>query len=636
MGRPKKEIVAKEEPHDEINLFAEPLSVPMGEKRKTVVASRTGERMVATEGKDHGFNSLSNIRSLKNPLKVSESGVSAKDCIELCQKAYHNVPIFKNTIEIMTEFSNSPIHFQGADEKAVEFFTSWYKKINKYDIADQFFREHNRSTNVFFYRMTHRFGTEDVLDSGASYLLGKEIPVRYALLDPCSMKCNGASSFLNPSYSKILNNYEIARLKNPKTAQDRQLLKSFSPRDQEMIKKGGGDISVQIPEDKLVPVFAKKQDYEALTVPFFYPVLADINLKLEFKKADLAISKTTDYIILLMTMGAKKEDGGTDKNSLAAMQELFASESVGRVIIADYTTKGDFIVPDLNKILGKEKYAAVNQDIAQGMMNIFFDTDQKFSNTIIKIKVFLERLNEARRIFKDKFLIPEMERIAETLGFEKVPTPVFEKIDLEDKSQLLRVYTRLAEIGFLTAEEFFKISESGLLPEPEKSETSQRNFKKLRDKGLYEPLIGGSKEPAAGVAGRPSGTKAPKAPNKTNKPSSNVSIKDSKKKSSASYNFSDLKSVYDKINELIPVVEAEFKEYFGVKRLSQSKKDQAFQFVESIVVSEKIKNWEKSAKNYISAKKNINVSDEILEISGEHNIPIFQAAILFHGQSNKV
>lgn len=636
MARPKKEIVAKEVVQDEINLFAEPLSVPMGERKKTVVASRTGERMVATEGKDHGFNSLSNIRSLKNPLKVNESGVSAKDAIELCQKAYHHVPIFKNTIEIMTEFSNSPIHFHGGDEKSVEFFTNWYKKINKYDIADQFFREHNRSTNVFFYRMTHKFDAEDVLESGASYLLGKEIPVRYALLDPCSMKCNGASSFLNPSYSKILNNYEIARLKNPKTPQDKQLLKSFSLKDQEMIKKGRGDIFIQIPEDKLVPVFAKKQDYEALTVPFFYPVLADINLKLEFKKADLAISKTTDYIILLMTMGAKKEDGGTDKNSLAAMQELFASESVGRVIIADYTTKGDFIVPDLNKILGKEKYAAVNQDIAQGMMNIFFDTDQKFSNTIIKIKVFLERLTEARRIFKDKFLIPEMEKIAETLGFKEVPIPVFEKIDLEDKSQLLRVYTRLAEIGFLTAEEFFEISESGLLPEPQKSETSQRKFKKLRDKGLYEPLIGGSKEPASGVAGRPSGTKAPKVPNKTNNPSSNVSIKETKRKSSASYNFSDLKSVYDKINELIPVVETEFKEYFGVKRLSQAKKDQAFQFVESIVVSEKMKDWEESAKNYISNNKNINVSDEILEISEEHKISIFQAAILFHGQSNKV
>jgi hypothetical protein len=632
MPRVKKESVASEAPKEPW----EPLSVPMGEKRKVLTASRTGERMVATEGKDHGFSSLSNIRSLRNPLKVSESGVSAKDAIELCQKAYHNVPIFKNTIEIMTEFSNAPLHFQGSDEKAIEFFTNWWKKVNSYDLADQFFRELNRSTNLFFYRMVHKFDAKDVLDTGAKYLIGKEIPVRYALLDPCSMKCNGASSFLNPSYSKVLNNYELARLKSPLTQQDKLLLKSFSPKDQEAIKKGRSDISIQIPEEKLVPVFAKKQDYEALTVPFFYPVLADINLKLEFKKADLAISKTTDYIILLLTMGAKKEDGGTDKNALAAMQELFASESVGRVIIADYTTKGDFIIPDLAKILGKGKYEAVNQDIAQGMMNIFFDTDQKFSNTIIKIKVFLERLNEGRRIFRDKFLIPEMERIAETLGFKEVPKPVFEKIDLEDKSQLLRVYTRLAEIGFLTPEEFFDISESGLLPQFEKSKIAQKEFKKHKDKGLYEPLIGGSKEPAAGTSGRPSGTKSPKAKNSTNKPSTNVSVKETKRKSDASYSFSELKTIYDKVTELVPIVEAEFKEYFGIKRLSQAKKDQAFQFVESIVISEKLKDWDKNVKGYVSGKKGLNVSDEIFEISEEHNIPVFQAAILFHGKTNKV
>ena len=631
MARPKKVVEAKVVEQEEGGPL--PTSIAMGEKKRVIKASRTGSRMVATEGKDSGFNSLSNIRALKDPLKSSEDGVSARDAIELCKKAYQNVPIFKNTIEIMTEFSNSPLQFRGSDKRAVDFFTSWYEKINEYDVADQFFREFNRSTNIFFYRMSYKFTAKDVLESGSSYLLDKQIPIRYALLDPCSMFCGGSSSFLSPEYSKVLNSYEISRLRNPKTEKDKELLRTFSPEDRDRIKKNAGSITVKLDDSKLVPVHIKKQDYEAMTIPFFYPVLADINLKLEFKKADLAISKTTDYLILLLTMGAKKEDGGTDKNALAALNDMFESESVGRVIIADWTTKGKFLIPDLNKILGKAKYESVNQDIAQGMMNIFFDTDQKFSNTLIKIKVFLERLNESRRIFRDKFLIPEMKLISKELGFSEVPTPVFEKIDLEDRSQLLRVYTRLAEIGFLTADEFFEISESGLLPESEKSKDSQKEFKKLRDKGLYEPLIGGSKESGQGVAGRPVGTKSPnKKANKTNTPSTNMSLKDAQRKSSASYKFTEIKTVYEKISEFIPLVEKEFKDHFELQRLSQAKKDQAFTFVESIIVSEEPKNWKKSIKSYISGSKFEQVPDDISSIAEEHNISSFQAAILFHSK----
>jgi hypothetical protein len=630
MPRIKKEIVASEE---EIP-FCEPKSIMMGASKKIIASTRSGERMVATEGKDHGFNSLSNIRSLKNPLKSNDSGISAKDAIELCQKAYQNVPIFKNTIEIMTEFANSPIHFRGDDEESVKFFEEWWKKINSYDISDQFHREANRSSNVFLYRMMYTFTAKDAIDSGMPALTGKSIPIRYALLDPCSIKCDGGSSFLTSSYSKVLNGYEISRLKNSKSKKDMELLSSLSKEERDAIKAGRGEISIKLDEDKLVPIFIKKQDYEALSVPFFYPVLADINLKLEFKKADLAIAKTTDYLILLITMGAKKEDGGTNPKMIEAMQGLFQNESVGRVVVADYTTKGDFIIPDLNKILGDAKYVAVNRDIAQGMMNIFFESDQKFSNSLIKVKVFLERLNEARRIFKDRFLIPEMEKIAETIGFKKIPTPVFEKIDLEDKSQLLRVYTRLAEIGFLTPEEFFDVSETGIIPEFEKSKISQKEFKKLKNQGLFEPLIGGSKEP---VSGRPAGSKAPKAKSSTNKPSTNVSVKESTRKSgAASIGFSDLKTVYDKISALIPSVESAFKDHFNVKRLSNAKKEQAFSFVESIVISEPMKNWEKSVKSYVSGKKLIDISDEILNLSEEHSISIFQAAILFHSEKEKV
>lgn len=601
-----------------------PISVPMGGTKKVIKASRTGDRVVATQGKDASLFDLSNISALKNPLKDSGSGVSAKYAIDLCQKAYQYVPIFRNTIEIMTEFSNAPMHFKGKDKKSVEFFTNWYKKINSYNLADQFFRELNRSTNIFLYKMEYKFSVKDIESPSDRFLVGKSIPVRYSLLDPSSIKCSGGSSWIGSSYFKILSRYEMERLKNPKTDAEKNLLRTFSDSERKAISQGGKEICVELSDEKLIAIFGKKQDYEPLSTPMFFPVLSDINLKLEFKKADLAISKTTDYLILLLTMGAKKADGGTDPKMLQAMQELFANESVGRVLIADYTTKGEFLIPDLNQILGKGKYEAVNQDIAQGMMNIFFENDQKFSNSLIKIKVFMERLRESRRIFKDNFLIPEMERLAKELGLKEVPTPVFEKVDLEDTSQLLRAYTRLAEIGFLTPEEFFDITESGIFPEFEDSKKSQEELVKLREKGMYTPFSS-----SGGEAGRPSGTSSPKATSVPEKLNTSPSVKNTQQKSEA-FKFSEIEKVHQKVNILIPLAESEFKNHFGLKRLSRAKKDEAFKFVESVVIHEKPSKWKVAIKAHVAGNIPIETPDEILEISDTHELPLFQSAILFH------
>ena len=84
------------------------------------------------------------------------STLDVRDAIVLCQKAYYNVGIFRNTIDLMTEFSASPIYLTGGSQKSREFFTAYFKKINLASFQDQFFREYYRSGNVF----TYRFDTE--------------------------------------------------------------------------------------------------------------------------------------------------------------------------------------------------------------------------------------------------------------------------------------------------------------------------------------------------------------------------------------------------------------------------------------------------------------------------------------------
>ena len=82
----------------------------------------------------------------------ANSNMNIRDAVILCQKCYYNFAIFRNTIDLMTEFSCSNIYFKGGSQKSKDFFLALFKKINLFDFQDKFFREYYRSGNVFIYR----------------------------------------------------------------------------------------------------------------------------------------------------------------------------------------------------------------------------------------------------------------------------------------------------------------------------------------------------------------------------------------------------------------------------------------------------------------------------------------------------
>ena len=540
--------------------------------------------------------------------KDSAGSVGVNEAICLCQKAYYNVPIFRNTIDIQTEFSNSKLHFRGKNKRSVKFFETWYNEIGGWSLAERFFREWFRSGNVFIYKYIYQVTNAD-LNKMARAQVTKEIPMKYTILNPADMRCDGAASFINAAYHKLLNSYELARLKNPQTPEEIAFMESLDPKVRSQIQKGERPL-IPLEPRFLQAVFCGKQDYEAMAIPMYYPVLFDIDLKLEFKKMEKVIARTADYMILLITAGDKDRDSITNSRVLSELQTLFEQESVGRVLVSDFTTKADFILPDLNKILGSEKYKVVNEDIANGLMNIFWG-EEKFANSMVKIKVFLERLKSARDAYLNGFLKKEMTSIAETMGFTEIPEPVFGEVDLKDEVEYIKIYTRLLELGTITPEEFFDVCESHSFPIKENSVLSQQDFKKSKDKGLYEPLIGGPKK----EEGRPGGAKAPQK---------------TKKVGPIGASKYSLQKISDKIktaNELLSCVEEKYRKENGIKRLSNKEKDLCWSVTESIVASKPQIEWNDAIELFL--RNPLQTPDEnILEIAAEHNISLFLAGIL--------
>jgi hypothetical protein len=566
----------------------------------------------------------------------NNSNMNIRDAVILCQKCYYNFSIFRNTIDLMTEFSSSNIYFKDGSSKSRTFIEALFKKINLWDFQDKFFREYYRSGNVFLYRFDTKVSDADVTKITQTFGLNTSkaavnLPSRYIVLNPADIQIGGSINFSTGRYYKILSDYELERLKNPKTDEDREVFNSLPEEARKLIQsKTIGVLTMPLDRERLCAVFYKKQDYEPFAVPMGFPVLEDINWKAEMKKMDMAITRTMQQSVLLVTMGDTPENGGINQRNLEAMQKLFENQSVGRVLIADYTTKAQFVIPDIGNLIGPEKYEVVDRDIKIGLNNILIG-DEKFANTNIKVQVFIERLKQAREAFINEFLIPEIRRISKDLGFKNYPTPCFEDIDLKDDIQYARVYNRLVELGILTPEEGMKAIDTGRLPTSEESVESQQRFKELKDQGLYQPLIGGPKI-GPGEAGRPSGTTGIPQSTKNVKPIGEG--RQSKASVEEKYSLLKVKENLVLAQKLEEEVAAYLRKKHNIKKLSYNQKEVSEQIAKIIIANETPENWMSKIENYIKqpVDQNQEVVASVNSIACDHQVDSYLASILYHSK----
>jgi hypothetical protein len=601
---------------------------------------------------------FSSIRMGMMPYEYAADGVNVREAIELCQKAYANVSVFRNAIDTMAEFANADVYLEQGNKSSRDFFYRWFNKIRLWDLKDQYFREYYRSGNIFLYRIDGDLSIEDFNLLSKTYaaegLKKDKIPIKYILLNPWDIVAKRSTTFATGAYEKILSEYDMERLRNPKDQYDQELFDALPPDIKEKIKKGqyyASGLLIKLENDKLSYSFYKKQDYEPFSIPFGFPVLEDINAKLELKKMDQAITRTVENVILLITMGAEPEKGGINPHNLQAMQQLFLNESVGRVLVSDYTTKAEFIIPDISKIIGPEKYQVLNEDIRNGLQNIMVGTE-KYNTTEVKARIFMDRLNEARRAFLNDFLNREIRRISTSLGFRNIPVAKFVDVDSKDQTELLRVATRLMELGVVTPQQGLDIFNTGRFPNSEDIGVTQEQFVSERKKGFYNPLVGGvpmiappaPKLPAGAKVGALSGpvgpaAKKPAVPAAKNNTPKSAGRPTGKKagptKTIKGYSRKNIQEIVGKVENLRSLITTSIKEKYNTEELNQVQNEIVDKLCESIVCASEVDKWEENVKECVNDINNIEelqTLNEILDISGEHELQVYPSAILYHSE----
>tara|TARA_R110000824_G_scaffold379467_1_gene571458 strand:- start:283 stop:2241 length:1959 start_codon:yes stop_codon:yes gene_type:complete len=563
------------------------------------------------------------IAEMSRPFAADNNGIiTISEAISLCQKAYDNVAIVRNTVEAMVEFAVAELYLEGGSEPARKFYYQWFKEIRQDKLADQFFREFYRSSNIFFTRIEGEISAETVRKLRRSSLTKAKIPVRYILLNPEDVARTPGTIYDDATLIKILSSYEIQRLKNPQTDSDKRIFNGLPEATQIAIKNygsgyRGAGVYMDLPSDQIISCFGFKQDYEPFAVPYVFPVLDDIDQKYLYKKIEKQVARTVDQVVLLVTHGAEPDKGGVNSLVLRNLQDIFRNRSVGRTVVADYTTDAKFVIPELDKVIGPEKYRIVQEDIKDGLQNLLIGND-KFGNLQTKAQLFLERIKTVRAKYIYDFLYPEMERVGRELGFRSIPTPKFVEMSLQDKAAVQRVVTRLIELGILHPEDGLTAIQKNVFPTADQLLESQERYLEERKKGLYNPLVGGVPVMEGMESKTP--TKVPKEPR--GRPAEASSLE-------------GMRVFYKNVEDLDAYIKKCLKKTFKKRVLTQEHRDIATSLSQDIIVSSEMSEWIDTCKSCLEdfeKVKELHPNGEILRIAGEFQLNDLAAATLYHSR----
>ena len=581
--------------------------------------ARSGESAYGnkTEYRTKSAYKYTQIDTLPLPYNYLDNGsVDITVAIELVHKCYANIGIAKNSVDIMAEIANTPHRLEGGTEKSRRFVELWLKKIKIDHIKEQFFSECFRSGNIFFYKLTGDWNAKSFAATFSDIPSKAEplkLPLKYVLLNPAAIVKNNAVTS-EYTFSQKFSDYELNKLKNPQTDKERQLFKSI---EAQIPTLDHGSILLE--DWRIAFAFYNKQDYEPFALPFLWPALDDINLKLEMKRRDQQVLRIVNNIILLLTNGAEPDKGGVNVQNIATLQRLFQNEACGKTLVSDYTTKGEFLIPDLKKVIYPEKYTIVNEDIKEALSNILFGTDAKYGNLVVKVQTFLKKMQKARARFEE-MMQREIDIACEYMGLINPPSIKTDKESLEDPAIIQKTAIRLLELGVITPEDAIPLLKNREYQDAASLQSKQKDYLKQREDGLYMPLTGQPMYDNDLVGG---GAAAPTKPaGKKGRP---------KQKGMASENITTIEGWKEALKAKAKLEDMVFKAFGSTAQSDAEQKTVLKELSDKIFRSTKESEWDTTLSSIVENPEKadeIIASPDIIELSMANNIDLQDAALM--------
>ena len=296
------------------------------------------------------------------------------------------------------------------------------------------------------------------------------MPISYTVLNPALIEIEGSLLFdkakviLKPSddLKKLLQ-------KNPsELTDDEKLIIKLLPSD---FKSGVESGNIELDPMFVGSVDYRKQPYERYPKPRGVKVFDSIEYKKNLREADLSTLDGISNYILKITVG-NDEYPVTDQTQLETVAELFNTTSKSFDVVWNHTLEIEKIVsPEIEAILGQDKYKQVNEDITGGLAfsRALIDgagsTNVNQGEASLLVKSVVEEINYARRQV-EYWIYNEYQQIAEAAGFDHFPRVRWDNTILRDiilymstvaelvDRRMLSYETALEQLGFDFSNEF--------------------------------------------------------------------------------------------------------------------------------------------------------------------------------------
>lgn len=428
-----------------------------------------------------------------------------REIMSACMQAYDRIGIVRNVIDMMAEFACQGIDLVHPNEKIETFYKEWFAKVNGIERTERILNMLYRSGNVIIKRATAKLKNSDVenLQRGlaADMPVGdpidsnkNEIPWGYTIYNPATIEVfnEDIAPFIGPTafrYGVRIPESINKRLQNPKTNIQNEILAGISLSQIHPTPSGGK--AIPLPEDKVIAIYYKRDDWQVWARPMLYCILEDLFMLKKMKLADLAALDGAVSHIRLWRLGSLDHKILPTEAAIGRLADMLMNNVGGGSIDLIWGPELDFkeTSTDVATFLGEEKYKPVLNAIFAGLgippSLTGLPVGQGFSNNYISLRTLIERLDYGRQLLTS-FWNREIKLVQQAMGFKLPAQIVFDQHTLSDEAAEKRLLIDLMDRDLISEEALQERFD--LIPEIET--VRRKREMKRRESGKLPPKAG--------------------------------------------------------------------------------------------------------------------------------------------------
>ena len=427
--------------------------------------------------------------------KRSPSQVDPHSLYRRSYELYWDADIYGSVINTLANFAMKGFENDIGDANIKHFFDSWAYDTNFDELLEWIFLDFFRIGMVRTYKVLGKYepkishisnfpgqkpkkikGWLNNLETAAKKLKWSQsyMPVKYTVLNPLLVQIEGSLLF-DKSKVTLEASPELKDLLK-KSGKD------LTPAEKEIVKMLPSEFKTAVNAGKPIPlnpelvgaIDYRKQPYERYAKPRGARAFDSFEYKRRLKEADLSTLDGITNYILKITVG-NDTFPVTDPAELDRVAQLFNTPSKSFDIVYNHTLAIEKIVsPEIEAVLGKEKYGQVTDDISGALAfpRQLIDGLGSLNAASAKLVVMsvIEEINYARRQVTN-WIYREYRQIAEAMKFDMYPKVRWDDTILKDiilymtiisqlvDRRMMSYRTALEELGFNYDNEFKNMEE---------------------------------------------------------------------------------------------------------------------------------------------------------------------------------